>query len=239
MLEGPRLVTSALDRGHPLEAVYLAYGARTAFEDLAVRAEAASIPVRDLREGVLEKIGVTRTPQPVLAAAPLHPVTLDQLPAGDVVVAVAVADPGNLGTIVRSVEAAGAAGLVVTGDAVDAHHPRTVRASAGAILDVPVVEAASAVATLEHLAATGRRRLGTAAHGGTGLHALDTPGPCALVVGSEAHGLDPDLQAHLDEVVTIPTHGGESLNVAMAATVLLFERDRRQARRTPAGADSP
>lgn len=233
LLEGPRLLDAALDRAAPLEAVYLGYGARPAFADLIDRAAAAGVPVRELREGVLEKVGVTRTPQPVLAVAPI-PASPDLPATGDVLVAVDLADPGNLGTIVRSAEAAGLAAVVVTGDSVDPYNPKTVRSSAGAIFGLPIVEHRDAASALDALRATGRRTVGTAATGGQPSDTLEVAAPVALVVGNEAHGLAPGVRDRLDTVVTIPMHGdAESLNVAMAATVLLFDLARHRARTAP------
>ncbi len=236
VLEGPRLIDAALTRHAPLEAVYLGYRARPAFEPLLARLDTAGVPVYDLREGVLEKIGVTRTPQPVLAVAPHRPARLDDVPTGDVLLAVDINDPGNLGTIVRSAEAAGITAVVVTGDSVDALNPKAVRASAGAVLGVPIVEATDPGATLDTLTHTGRTGVGTVAHDGAPLDVLDQAEPLTLVLGNEARGLDPDLRRRLDTVVTIPMHGAaESLNVAMAATVLCFERDRRRVAATAHG----
>jgi RNA methyltransferase, TrmH family len=234
ILEGPRLLDAALTRHAPLEAVYLGYRARPAFEPLIARVDAAGIPVHDLREGVLEKIGVTRTPQPVLAVAARTITDLADVPdRGDVLLAVDISDPGNLGTILRSAEAAGITAVVVSGDSVDAHNPKTVRASAGAVLGIPVVEAPDPGATLDTLTTIGRRSVGTAARDGEPLDVLDRDEPLTLVFGNEARGLDPALRRRLDTVITIPVHGAaESLNVAMAATVLCFERDRRRAAAT-------
>jgi RNA methyltransferase, TrmH family len=234
ILEGPRLLDAALTRNAPIEAVYLGYRARPAFAALLARIDAAGIPVHDLREGVLEKIGTTRTPQPVLAVAARTTTHLADLPAtGDVVLAVDVSDPGNLGTILRSAEAAGITAVVVSGDSADAHNPKTVRASAGAVLTLPIVEVDDPGATLDTLTRTGRHSVGTAAHDGEPLDVLDRDEPLTLVFGNEARGLDATLRDRLHTVVTIPMHGAaESLNVAMAATVLCFERDRRRV--TPA-----
>ena len=196
------------------------------------------VPVQDLREGVLEKVGTTRTPQPVLAVAAM-PTDPHLPPTGDVLVAVDVADPGNLGTMIRSAEAAGVAAVVVTGASVDPHNPKTVRSTAGAIFGLPVIEEPDPAGALDTLHAHGRHTVGTAATGGRAADTVDVTRPIALVVGNEAHGLAPDVQARLDDVVTIPMHGGaESLNVAMAATVLLFDLDRRRTH-TPTAPTGP
>lgn len=234
LLEGPRLLDAALERGAPLDAVYLGYGARPAFADLVARVTAAGVPVQDLREGVLEKVGTTRTPQPVLAVAPV-PDPGDLPATGDLLVAVDLADPGNLGTIIRSAEASGTAAVIVTGTTVDPYNPKVVRSSAGAVLGLPILEQPDPAAALDAVHQTGRHTVGTAATGGHPRDTLDVTGSLALVVGNEAHGLAPDVRARLDDVVTIPMHGpAESLNVAMAATVLLFDLDRRRTRTRPA-----
>lgn len=232
VLEGPRLVADALRRGAPVELLYLGPDAEQAFVPLITTARRAGIPIVALKEGVLEKLGSTRTPQPVLAIAPMpQRAGLAGLHGpGPVLVAVGVADPGNLGTLVRSAEAAGAAGVVVCGDAVDVWNPKVVRASAGSVLGVPLVDATDPAAALDALRAAGRRIYGTAASGGTQCFEADLSGPLALVLGSEAHGVPSTLHAHLDDRLTIPMIGaGESLNVAVAGSVLLFEAARQRA----------
>ena len=139
-----------------------------------------------------------------------------------------VADPGNAGTLLRSAEAAGCAGVVCCGG-VDPFGPKTVRASAGAVFLVPVVEVAPARHALASVGDAGIRRVGLAAHGGVPLDEVDLVGPVAFVLGSEAHGLPDGLAAALDEVVTIPMAGrSESLNVAMAGTLAVFEAARQR-----------
>ena len=140
-----------------------------------------------------------------------------------VVVADRVADPGNLGTILRSAEAAGVDAVVVTPGTVDVLNPKVVRASAGALFHVPVVESdladvrAGRAPAGRHVVAPRARRTPHA----------DWSGRIAIVVGNEAHGLDDD--APVDEWVRIEHRGrAESLNVAMAVTVLCFEAARHR-----------
>jgi TrmH family RNA methyltransferase len=231
VLEGPRLVADALRRGAPLTAVYLGPRAEAAFTGLVADARAAGVRIASLKEGVLEKVGTTRTPQPVLAVAPspAEPALAALAAApGTVVVAVDVADPGNLGTLLRSAEAAGAAGVVCCGG-VDVHNPKAVRASAGAVLAVPTVTGGDPVDVLDVLRAAGRVALGTVATGGTPYTEAPLGTPVALVLGSEAHGVPDAVAARLDGTITIPMAGAtESLNVAVAASILLFEAARRR-----------
>ena len=233
------MIEAALDRDAPLTAAYLGYRARHAFGPLVDRLQAAGIPVTDLKEGVLEKIGTTRTPQPILAVAAWPVANVADLvrlvqPSSDrhLVVTVDVADPGNLGTIVRSAEAAGSAGVVVTGQGVDVRNPKVVRSSAGAVFGVPVVEMADAAAAVATLREYGVTCFGAVAAGGAAPHTLDLGGAVAFVVGNEARGLNAPLLGALDGTVTIPMAGSaESLNVAMATTVLCFEAARQHAAR--------
>jgi RNA methyltransferase, TrmH family len=231
VVEGPRSVDAALDRGAELEAVYFGTNADVAFAPLRARVDAAGIPRASLKEGVLERLGSTVTPQPILAVAHMRDSSLADVPHdGLVLVGVALGDPGNVGTIVRSAEAAGAAAIVLSAGSVDAYNPKLVRASAGAIFGVPVIEGWSAVAALETLGKQGRVRLAAVGDGGTPYPAVDFRAPTAVVLGNEAHGIPAELDAHLDGRVTIPMHGpADSLNVAMAATVLCFEAARQRA----------
>lgn len=234
LLEGPRVIDAALERGAELTSAFFGHGARIAFPAVATRLDRAGVPVQELKEGVLEKIGTTRTPQPVLAVARWSPHRIADLvaeaDAGFVVVAVGLADPGNLGTILRSAEAAGSVGVVVAGESVDVRNPKVVRSSAGALFGVPVVVAEDVAAALDGLRAGGIRCLGAVARGGPAPHEVDLGSRVAIVVGNEARGLGDSLLAHLDATVTIPMAGAaESLNVAMAATVLCFEAARQRA----------
>ena len=238
MVEGPRAVDAALDRGAALEQVFFGPGAETAFPTLTARLAASGAAIAELKEGVLEKVGTTRTPQPVLAVAPMPEVGRDALAVdGLVVVGLALADPGNLGTLVRSAEASGAAAILLGPGSVDAYNPKVVRASAGAIFGIPVVDAESegwtAVEALDALGELGRQRLGATAGRGVAHTDVDFTRPTAVVLGNEAHGIDPDVAGRLDGHVHIPMAGpAESLNVAMAGTVLCFE----SARQTRSGA---
>jgi TrmH family RNA methyltransferase len=235
VVEGPRAVDAALDRGVRFEAVYLGPGARHAFPALVARLTSAGVELAELKEGVLEKVGTTRTPQPVLAVAPFAGADRAALALdGLVVVALGVSDPGNLGTLVRSAEASGAAAMLLGPGSVDAYNPKVVRASAGAIFGIPVVDAESegwsAVEALDALGELGRQRLGATAGRGSAHTDVDFTRPTAIVLGNEAHGIADTLDAHLDGHVRIAMAGpAESLNVGMAGTVLCFESARQRA----------
>ena len=145
------------------------------------------------------------------------------------VVCVDIRDPGNLGTVLRSAEGAGAGGVVCCDGSVDLYNPKVVRASAGALFHVPVVAGGEPVEVLERLGTAGLQRLGTVARGGDAPDEVDLRAPVAFALGNEANGLPEAIDACLDRRVTIPTVGRtDSLNVGMAAAVLCFEAARQR-----------
>ena len=177
---------------------------------------------------MLERVATTQTPQPLLAVVRYRPAAAEVLRgAGFVLVAAGLSDPGNLGTVLRTAEAAGADAVVLTPDTVDVTNPKVVRASAGALFQVPVVDPLE----LAELRGFGLRAIGTSSRRGDAYTDVDLTGRVAIVVGNEAHGLSDD--AAIDEWITVPHAGrAESLNVAMAAAVVCFEAARQ--RRAPA-----
>jgi TrmH family RNA methyltransferase len=235
VLEGRNVVEAALEAAADVEALYAAPEADTACPDLLRRAANAGLAVFRLAPGTLERIADTVTPQPVLAVARRKSPPLASLAGADlVVVGVDVRDPGNAGTLVRSAEAAGAGGVVFCRGSVDVTNPKTVRASAGALFHVPVVEGGDPQEVLGVLGELGLCRMGAAAHGGARPDRTDLTRPVALVFGNEAWGLPPQVEADLDALLTIPLAGrAESLNLGMAASILLFEAVRQRTGASP------
>jgi TrmH family RNA methyltransferase len=233
-------VTAALDAGVAVTEVFVGVDVTAAARATADRAAESGIRVRQLADGVAGRVSDMATSQGVFALAPLRRKGIDAL-AGTTLAVVAprLSDPGNAGTLMRSAAAAGAGVILLGPGSVDAYNPKVVRASAGAIFGIAVVDAESegwsTVEALHALGRLGRQRLGATAARGTPYAEADFTRPTAVVLGNEAHGLGDDVAAALDGHVTIPMAGpAESLNVAMAGTVLCFESGRQ--RRAGAGA---
>lgn len=230
VVEGVRAVRTALDGGAAVEVVYAAPEASERAGDVLAAAREAGARVEWLAPGVLERVAGTVTPQPVLAVVGIVETTVGALTDRSLVVVLAgVREPGNAGTLVRSAEAAGASAVVFGRGSVDAWSPKVVRASAGALFHVPVISGETRE-VLDLLAQAGVRRRGTAAAAGAPYDTVDWSEPTALVLGNEAWGVPRDVEPAIDEWVTIPLAGrSESLNVAMAGSVLLFEARRHRA----------
>ncbi len=231
VVEGEKLVVAAAAAGAPVEAVYVAPGYAG---PLAV-SPPAGITLEVLAPGVLERVSATVTPQPVVGVVAIVDTALADLReaavagGGPVVVCIEVRDPGNLGTVLRSAQAAGAVGIVCCDRTTDAYGPKCVRASAGAVFEVPIVSGGAPVEVLVELGSWGLRRLGARATGGTMYDETDLTGPLALVLGNEAHGLAPEVEALLDGLVSIPMAApAESLNVGAAAAIVCFEAARQR-----------
>jgi TrmH family RNA methyltransferase len=129
-----------------------------------------------------------------------------------------VADPGNVGTLLRSADAFGPARVCLSARCADPAGPKALRASAGALFRVPVAHFDDCVG----------RRIALVAHGGVALSELDLSGPVTFVLGAERTGVPPELAAQCDATATIPLPGGaESLNVAATGAIALYERSRR------------
>jgi RNA methyltransferase, TrmH family len=231
VVEGPVLVAEAVAAGWECEAQFVAAEADGVVQP---GIEGAGV-VFELADGVLDRVASTETPQNPIAIVRMrdHGSVEHLLTAASFVVVLdAIADPGNLGTILRSAEASGADLVVLTPGSVDPYNPKVVRASAGALFHVPVVEA-----TLDDVAASGLTLVGTSSHEAPGRTVVsyveaDLTGRIAIVMGNEAAGLPDDWTDDSGPVrrwVTIPHVGrSESLNVAMATTVLVFEVARQR-----------
>lgn len=223
MVEGPILIAEALAAGWLVETEFVMPGA----DSVCSGPDTPDTPdteVLSLATGVLERITDTEAPQGQIAIVKRPPTLARSLDTADLVlVADRITDPGNLGTMLRSAEAGGADAVVTTAGTTDPFGPKAVRASAGAVFRVNVVEADFA-----SVAAAGLRILATSSQQGVDHRTADYRGRIAIVIGNEAHGIDlEDLGGLEPEWIRIVHHGtAESLNAAMAATLLIFEAQR-------------
>jgi TrmH family RNA methyltransferase len=230
VIEGPRLLGEALDARVSLVE---AFAAPDADRELRRRLDRAGVVVHPVASGVLDRVGDVQTSQGWLGVAEItgHIADPPQGVSPLVLVLVGISDPGNVGTLLRAADAAGANAVVVSPQTADPFSPKVVRASAGSLFRVPLVESA---APLEVARGWGLATVGCVVRGGDHLYQVDLDLPVAVVLGSEAHGLAPDVEGRLDRRVTIPMPGrAESLNVAMAGTVVIFEALRQRASGVP------
>lgn len=242
VVEGVRMIKEVLAAGVPIELLLydhtLQQDARIA--PIIQRAAEAGISLVPASPHVVAACSQVETPQGVLAVVGLPGASLaDVLARPDLLLVVAdrIQDPGNLGTIVRIADAAGATGVVVIRGSVDPHNPKTVRATMGSLFHLPVAEAPLQEAWAA-LRAREVRVLVADQQGAVDYVDADYRAPVAIVLANEGQGSDSRWVEAAAATVRIPLYGrAESLNVAVAAGLLLYEA-RRSRPRAPAGTTS-
>ena len=232
--------------------LYLAEGLRTAEEAVAYKAvetlfyvatdddrtirlleDAAmqNIKLVCVNENVMKKIADTETPQGIIAVCKMRQPKLENLLASGKMLLVLdrVGDPGNIGTMLRTADAAGIGGLVLLKGCADIYAPKTVRSSMGSLFHIPVLSGVSEQEFVSAAKKAGYDLLVTCLDGADNLYKADLSGRIAFVMGNEAGGVSETLLEKADKRVYIPMAGrAESLNVAMAAGIVMFEALRRK-----------
>jgi TrmH family RNA methyltransferase len=229
-VEGPHLIEEALRAGLRVRCVFAGDGVQHRLAQLPLPGD---IDVLVLPREILASTFATETPQPVaaLVEAPdwtwVHLLPHRKTPPLVMVLA-GLQDPGNLGTILRSAEAFGANGAVALPGTVSPWNQKAIRASAGSVFRLPVIQTGVDECFLR-LREAGIKVLTTTLRGGTPADAVDFAEPVALLIGNEGGGVPDELAARASGAVTIPCPGPvESLNASVAAGVLLYEAARQR-----------
>ena len=233
--EGIHLAMEALAAGASIEAAVVSPRLSESHEghDLVRHLREAGILAHVSSQATLDTLQDARSPQPVVLIVRREAPALSVVMAGRggaplLVVACGVQEPGNIGALLRTADAAGATGFVTTPGCANLTHPRAVRASMGAIFRLPAVEAALDD-VLEEVESLEFRVVGADARGGVDYDTADWGGPVALFLGGEGAGLPPQVRERLHQRVAIPMAPGvESLSVNAAAAVLLFTAARKR-----------
>jgi RNA methyltransferase, TrmH family len=199
--------------------------------DLARAAADAGARVTRVADHVLASLSDTTTPQGIVATVRLGTHDLNQIASGAqlLVLMADVRDPGNAGTLVRSAAGSGADGIVFARGSVDPWHPKTVRASAGALFHIPVVRDVSLEDAVDTSRANQLSVLEASAHSDLPYDEVDLTRRTTLVLGNEAWGIPAEKSKLVDESVGIPMElPVESLNVGVAGSIILFEAARQR-----------
>ena len=199
------------------------------------RTRISGFPLTIVSEEVMAKASDTENPQGILCVTKMPVYTMEELLGRDkkaeplLLVLEDIRDPGNLGTIFRTAEAAGATGILMSRGTVDLFNPKVVRATMSAIFRMPFAVSGDLCADLERLRGQGIRSYAAHLGGSRAYDALPLTGGSAFLIGNEGNGLSAEITEAADEKIIIPMSGGaESLNAAMAAGILLFEASRQR-----------
>lgn len=233
LLEGPHLIAEAMAAGlvlHEILAVPGYFDREVGSEEL--RTLLASLPraPREVAPELLDELADSDSPRGLVAAVDLPRGSVESLPAtvgSTTVYAAGLQDPGNLGALARSAEAAGASGLALAPGTVHPNHPRALRSSAGSLLRLPVAVGVTPEALDAYL--PGPRWVTLETRGGEDLWQADLSGTLVLALGAEGPGLPEHVSRKGDAGVTISlAEPVESLNATVAAALVLFEIRRRR-----------
>lgn len=189
------------------------------------------VPYEIVADSVFEAMAETVTPQGVLAIVKMPEYSLDEIisNAGTLVLLENLRDPGNLGTIIRTAEAAGVAGVILSKESVDIYNPKVIRSTMGAVYRVPFLYADDFIQLLDKLKRQQVRLLAAHLKGNKTFDKADYSGKVGILIGNEANGLSEETSEFADEKVIIPMAGNvESLNAAVAAALLMYESYRKQ-----------
>lgn len=224
LAEGPNLVEAALRRDLVIE-VFVTEAAMSRFKPVL-----GDVPVHLVTDRAAKALSDTVTPVGLVAVCEVPSASLDDVLADGprlIAVAAEISEPGNAGTLIRIADAMGADAVVLAGHSVDPYNGKCLRASAGSIFSIPVVSESDAGRAVSALSDAGLRVLATTVDGETSLDDADLSGPIAWLFGPESHGLPPELAGMAADRVRIPmASGAESLNVAAAAAICLYQSAR-------------
>jgi TrmH family RNA methyltransferase len=231
LVEGPQALREAMAyRPELIVDVFLTQAARDRHTDLVATAEEKSIELTVCTEAVINQMADTVTPRGVVAVCEFVDATLQKVVDSSprlIALLHEVKDPGNVGNIIRTADAAGADAVILTKESVDVFNPKVVRATTGSLFHLPVVTGVELEDVVVALKKAGVRVLATDA-AGESLVDIRNAGvltaPTAWLLGNEAHGLSDDDETLADAIVSVPIYGSaESLSLQTAAAVCLYE----------------
>lgn len=228
IVEGIRMVQEIPERA--LKKIYASESFEKAHPDLETRFH---VPVEILSDKVFKAVSDTQTPQGILGIVKQKHYTLKDLLDKHknplFLVLESIQDPGNLGTMIRMAEGAGAAGIIMNSQTADIYNPKVVRSTMGSIFRVPYFYTEDLMATLGTLKAKGVHLYAAHLKGEHYYFQEDFKGAAAILIGNEAAGLSDEIADTADTYIKIPMDGKvESLNAAMAATILMYEAKRQR-----------
>lgn len=231
LLEGTHLLAEACAVDYPLETVCYTTQWQERYPELWQEVSQKARRSQIVTPEVLKAIATTVQPDGVVAVAQRLQMPSPEVPTSVALGLETIQDPGNLGTIIRTAAAAGATGLWVSGDSVDLDHPKVLRASAGQWFRLPMAGCEDLKSLVKSCQQQGMQAIATVPDAKLTYWEIDWNQPTLILLGNEGAGLSADLVALADRQVKIPLSPGvESLNVAIAAALILYESWRQRER---------
>ena len=231
LLEGPNLIREALQYGGRLRFIFTQASHST--EELSKLTEAIKdegLAIYETTDEILSKIAQTKTPQGIIAVAEKNSFSEEEffkaVKGKNLLVLDRIQDPGNVGTLFRTAEAAGFGGIILIKGSQDPYAPKVVRAAAGSVQRLPHIAAETGI--LKKLKAEGYR-IFAADMGGESQFNIDLTVKSAVVIGNEGNGISDEISEAADQIISIPMLGRiESLNAGLAGGIIMYEVLRQQ-----------
>lgn len=237
VVEGTRMVREIPDKD--LDSIFMtqAYYDKFMGEDVRIRYLVEKAVLRGrcyiVTDIILRKMSDTKHPQGIVATVNTKSYTVEELmQSGEtnplIIVLERIQDPGNMGTIIRSAEAAGATGILVSYDSADIYSPKVVRSTMGSIFRMKVANTFDLIGDITKMKKAGIRIYGMHLDGSS-IYETDLRGPSAFLIGNEGAGLSNEISRQVDSLLRIPMNGAvESLNAASSATLIMYETMRQR-----------
>ena len=238
LVEGLHLVSEAIQAGLLDRVIYSDKILETSEgKNLIGKIISSGIPSEEANEKVIRHLSDVETPQGIIASVkPKIPDLGSLFEKADplIIVACGIQDPGNLGTIIRTADAAGCSGIILSQGTVNPYNDKVIRASSGSIFHLNIVKIDDIIEVVSALKRRGIKVISTLVGAEKEYYSVDYSGPVAVMIGSESRGLPSEIERLSDVSVSIPMIGkAESLNAAVSCAIVLYEALRQ--RRTDAG----
>jgi TrmH family RNA methyltransferase len=233
IIEGSKLFFEALNEEEKIASIFMSEQFLSTGESKEILAKAAarSIKTYALPDRLFKAISDTESPQGILAVIKARHRNINQLPTeGNLLVILeTLQDPGNMGTIIRTADAAGFTGIIVSQGCVDVYNPKVLRSTMGSIFHIPLFFTDNLGETIQILKSKGTKIYAAHLKGTSNYFQLDMHNDTAIIIGNESKGISAEIAALADELVKIPMIGkAESLNASVAAALLMYESVRQR-----------
>jgi TrmH family RNA methyltransferase len=232
LVEGIRLCEEVVNSDWEIDSVLFT----SSFQDLPAgkkllqKFERRNVEIIPVKTEIVKKLSDTVTPQGIISVVKIRGFSLDQLWSGDsnIILALdAIRDPGNVGALIRTADAFGIDGVILSSDSVELYNPKVVRSTMGSIFHLPILDEVDLEETIPNLKKRNFKIYGTDVKEGKDSDKVDYSEKICLLIGSEAEGLNNNLLKLSDEIIRIPIVGrAESLNASVAGGILLYEITR-------------
>ncbi len=234
-IEGERFIEEALKEKEQIKRVFVSesFLNKRAYSPIFSALEKEKADSCIVPDKLFREISDTENPQGIIAVMEMKQCGLSDFinSEGFVIILEALQDPGNMGTIIRTADAAGCRGIVVSKGCVDIYNPKVLRSTMGSIFHVPICFSDSLTSTIVEIKSKGFRVLGAHLSGALTVYEADMRGKTAIIIGNEANGMSDEAALLVDQLLKIPMPGrAESLNASVAAGILMYEAVRQNVR---------